>query len=153
MAFFHTVPVYRLASFPLLSARTAPYRPPAYIVAYRPSLPACLLYTIADRPILTAHPARSISPRPPLRPAAPQIASPHIRRLAWTGSVAGRGAGRNNRLPASRHPANCADIMETVFPGCVPASVLIYYIYRHGLVAQSGEQQLCKLKDAGSSPA
>ena len=119
-----------------------------------PCLFACLFANLRS-PVPAYLTVRHMSPRPPARPAAPQIVSPHIRRLAWTGMDDGKvnGEGVENHLPASSHLMNCADIMEMRIRSCVSTSILVYYIYRYGLVAQLREQRLCTPKVEGWSPS
>lgn len=68
----------------------------------------------------------------------------------------GKGNGEIETITCLLHPnlISCADIMETVFPGYVPVSMPVYYIYhRYGPLAQSREQRICNSKVAGWSPA
>ena len=150
MAFF-VPPWYIVSSYPRRYSQGFVVSLPACPIAYR--LPVCL-----PNSSLIVHTCRHPC-SPHLSPPASSPRRP-VNRLAAYSSISRDGEGRregerggDNRLSASPNLTSCADMMETVFLGCIPASVFVYYIYRYGLVAQLGEQQLCKLKDAGSSPA
>lgn len=119
-----------------------------------PCLFACL-FVHRRLPVLADHPALPISPRPPLRPAAPQIASPHIRRLALTG----RDDGKRNGERQSPACFAKSDKLRRYYGDDISRlrsrlhAGILYIYHRYGPLAQSREQRICNSKVAGWNPA